>query len=160
MKTLAADNLIGLARSASARAYAPYSGFRVGAALKSASGEVYTASNVENASYGLSVCAERAAVFRAVADGQMVFAALAIYVDADEPAAPCGACLQVLSEFAHDLKIYLASRRRRRVVSLAALLPTPFAAAEGSVRGRGTACRAPMSSPAKELPRQERTEPV
>jgi cytidine deaminase len=162
MTTRPADDLIDRARDASARAYAPYSGFRVGAALKCASGVVYAAANVENASYGLTICAERAAVFCAVVDGHTDFEALAIYADADQPAIPCGACLQVLSEFARELKIYLAARRRRRVVGLAALLPAPFVPEAGTATS-GSCSR--MQSPGRKRrlaqpARRERTERV
>lgn len=125
-----AQDLVRAARQASERAYAPYSGFRVGAALLSASGAVFTGCNVENASYGLSMCAERVAAACAVAAGQQRLRALAIYADADEPAPPCGACRQVLGEFAADLPIYLAGRRGGwREVRLAALYPMPFGSA-------------------------------
>jgi len=120
-------NLVQTARDASERAYAPYSEFKVGAAVLCESGTVFTACNVENASYGLTVCAERAAIFGAVAAGERRFRALAVYADADEPAPPCGACLQVLSEFADDLPIYLAGRGGGwREVRLRELFPVPF----------------------------------
>jgi len=122
-----ANELAQAAREASERAYAPYSKFNVGAALLCASGAVFTGGNVENASYGLTVCAERAAVFGAVAAGERRFRALAVYADADEPTPPCGACLQVLSEFADDLPIYLAGRGGGwREVRLRQLYPMPF----------------------------------
>lgn len=84
------------------RAYAPYSEYRVGAAVMSGSGKVYLGCNVENASYGLTMCAERVAVFRAVSEGETAIRAVVISVEAREMPRPCGACLQVISEFAQD----------------------------------------------------------
>jgi cytidine deaminase len=127
MSSAHASELIERARKASGQAYAPYSGFRVGAAVLGAGGGVFTGCNVENASYGLTVCAERVAVFCAVAAGERRLAALALYVDADEPAPPCGACLQVLREFAQDLPIYLAGRGGGwKEMTLGGLYPMPF----------------------------------
>ncbi|MEP7084002.1 MAG: cytidine deaminase [Betaproteobacteria bacterium] len=91
--------------AACANAYAPYSNFRVGAACISASGKIFTGVNVENASYGLTVCAERNAVFQAVAAGERDIVAIAIYTPTATPTTPCGACRQVLSEFGKDIAI-------------------------------------------------------
>src|SRR5262245_66511755 len=104
------ETLVGEARRVLANAHAPYSRFPVGAALLAESGRVYLAVNVENASYGLSLCAERSAVFAAVAAGERRFQALAVVTDTAEPTPPCGACRQVLREFVNDLPIYLAAR--------------------------------------------------
>ena len=93
------------------RSYSPYSRFRVGAALLGRSGTVYLGTNVENASFGLSICAERAAVCRAVADGERAFEAIAICADGSEPTPPCGACRQVLLEFGADLVVLMAGNR-------------------------------------------------
>jgi cytidine deaminase len=93
------------------RSYSPYSRFRVGAALLGRSGAVYLGTNVENASFGLSICAERAAVCRAVADGEREFAAIAVCADGGEPTPPCGACRQVLLEFGPDLVVLMAGNR-------------------------------------------------
>src|SRR5690349_6834523 len=95
--------LIAIAREARRHAYAPYSKFRVGAAVRATSGEVFTGCNVENASYGLTVCAERNAVFHAVAAGARTFSAIAIAVESKRRVRPCGACLQVLAEFGDDV---------------------------------------------------------
>jgi cytidine deaminase len=98
-------DLVGIARAMRRRAYAPYSGYAVGAALRGANGRVYRGCNVENASYGLTVCAERSAIFQAVADGCRKFSALAVATSDGGP--PCGACLQVAREFGPGLRILL-----------------------------------------------------
>lgn len=119
--------LLAEAEAARAFAYAPYSGFGVGAALLTAGGRVITACNVENASLGLSMCAERTAVFRAVAEGERRFRAIAISAGPGETAPPCGACRQVLSQFAPDLVVYWKDRRGRVVERrLSQLLPEGF----------------------------------
>src|SRR4051812_39043018 len=98
------------ALAARERAYAPYSKFLVGAAVLSASGRVFTGQNVENASYGLGVCAERTAIFAMVGAGERSLSAIAIATDAPSPTAPCGACRQVLREFARDAVIFLITK--------------------------------------------------
>ena len=114
----------GLARG---RAYAPYSAFPVGAALLGASGRVYHGCNVENASFGLTTCAERAALFRAVSDGERDFTAIAVTARDGRGAPPCGACRQVLHEFAPDLWVYWRNGSGRMLKRrLAALLPAAF----------------------------------
>lgn len=99
--------LIDAACAVRANSYSPYSKFRVGAALLGADGTVHTGTNVENASFGLSICAERAAVCRAVADGVREFVAIAVCADGADPTPPCGACRQVLVEFGLDMTVYL-----------------------------------------------------
>jgi len=121
--------LIERARDARKRAYAPYSGYEVGAALVTRkTGKVFTGANVENASYGATVCAERVAVWSALAAGQSKFSALAVVTPGTEPAPPCGMCLQVLSEFCDDLEILLAAAESDEVIetSLAELMPLQF----------------------------------
>jgi cytidine deaminase len=93
------DRLAAAAKAASTRAYSPYSKFRVGAALLGGDGNVYSGCNVENASYGLTVCAERNAIFHAIAQGAVAVRALLVYTPTDKPTAPCGACRQVMNEF-------------------------------------------------------------
>lgn len=123
----AEDDLLRAAHAAAELAYAPYSKLRVGAALMTPEGEVFTGCNVENASYGLSQCAERAALTRAVAAGERRFAALAIATGGEAPALPCGACRQVLREFTGDLWIVAQGRSGPRArASLAELLPRAF----------------------------------
>jgi len=111
------------------RAYAPYSRFHVGAALRGASGHIYTGGNIENASYGLTVCAERVAVWSAVAAGETHFTALA--VASESGVSPCGACRQVLLEFAADLPVLVVNAAGRAWnTSLKALLPMAFSPAD------------------------------
>jgi cytidine deaminase len=120
------DSLISAARSAQARAYAPYSQFRVGAALEAADGTVFSGCNVENASYGLTICAERAAICAAVSAGAKRFRRAVVVSDVDPPAAPCGACRQVLAEFGLDLSIDGVGSKRTVRWRLADLLPAAF----------------------------------
>ncbi|WP_207724774.1 cytidine deaminase [Thermanaerosceptrum fracticalcis] len=125
------DILIEKARQAREHAYAPYSGFKVGAALLAQNGEIYTGCNVENASYGLTSCAERNAVFKAVCAGERKFERLALVTDLVNPAAPCGACRQVLAEFAPDLTVIMANTRgEKRITTVRELLPYAFTPAD------------------------------
>lgn len=99
------QRLAEAARAASAHAYCPYSRFPVGAAVLTSDGSIAAGCNVENASFGLAVCAERNAVFRAIADGAREITAIALYTPTAEPAMPCGACRQVIAEFGRDANI-------------------------------------------------------
>jgi cytidine deaminase len=115
------------ARAAAARAYAPYSRFPVGAAVLAGSGRVYSGCNVENASYGLCICAERSAIFSAVAAGEKSVRAVAVYTPTPLPTAPCGACRQVIHEFGPDaLVISVCDTKNRIDTLLSALLPGAF----------------------------------
>jgi cytidine deaminase len=104
-----ADRLVTAARQARERAVAPYSNFKVGAALEAADGTIITGCNIENASYGLTICAERVAMFKALSEGHRRFTRMAVVADTVAPTSPCGACRQVLWEFGHDLEIVLAN---------------------------------------------------
>ena len=118
------DSLVTAAREAREKAYAPYSRFQVGAALRTKGGRIFCGCNVENLSFGLTVCAERAAVFAAVAAGETQFEAIAVVADSVQPVTPCGACRQVLAEFSSDLKICSATLQDHRYEStIAELLP-------------------------------------
>jgi len=120
-------DLIKLARGARSKAYAPYSKFKVGAALLAKNGKVYTGCNVENASYGLTCCAERNAVFQAVGRGERDFIAIAIVSDSPEPTAPCGACRQVLNEFTPEMEVIMAGAKGQvKTRKLKELLPDSF----------------------------------
>lgn len=117
-------DLLPLALAARSHAYAPYSSFAVGAALETPEGKVYCGCNVENLSFGLTVCAERAALFAAVAAGERRFVRIAIVSDSREPIAPCGACRQVLAEFAPGLEVCsFTLEGAAHQASLADLLP-------------------------------------
>jgi homotetrameric cytidine deaminase len=108
------------------RAYAPYSKFRVGAAIETARGSVFTGANVENASYGATVCAERAAIFCMVAAGERNVTRVAVYAEGPELSMPCGLCRQVLVEHAPNADVIVAGPSGHRKTTLAALMPEPF----------------------------------
>ena len=121
------DWLTEAARDAQRHAYAPYSRFRVGAALETADGRVFAGCNVENASYGLTICAERAAVAAAVTAGVREFRRAVVVTDAEPPAAPCGACRQVLAEFGRAMVIDAVGPESTRRWTMSELLPDAFA---------------------------------
>jgi len=121
------ETLIAAARHARENAHAPFSNFRVGAALRAKSGRVYGGCNVENASYGLTCCAERVAIFKAVSEGEHGFEAMAVVTDTDELTPPCGACRQLIWEFCGDIPVILANLEGKiEEESSAKLLPRAF----------------------------------
>ena len=121
------SDLIKAARQARRHAHAAFSTFKVGAALETADGTVVTGCNIENATYGLTMCAERVAMFKALSEGHRRFRRIAIVADTVAPTPPCGACRQILWEFGGDLEIMLANLRRETGRhQLSALLPIPF----------------------------------
>ena len=121
------DILISAARQARENAHAPYSNFRVGAALRAASGRIFGGCNVENATYGLTVCAERIAIFKAISEGERGFDAIAVVTDTDKLTPPCGACRQLIWEFCGDVPVILANLKgKTEVISMRALFPKPF----------------------------------
>jgi len=123
------EKLLLLARQVSAKAYAPYSGLSVGAALLTVEDKIYCGCNVENISYGLTICAERVAAFTAIAGGSHRFKVIALYADTPEVPTHCGACRQVLYEFSPDLWIVSANAQgRQKIFQLCRLLPDAFAA--------------------------------
>ncbi len=130
------NELLARAREAMGRAYAPYSGFRVGAALLAEDGTVYVGCNVENASHGLTVCAERVAVAAAVVGGARQYRCLAVVTEGSGVVAPCGACRQVLHEFSPRLPIVSECNGERREWTVDELLPAAFDAASIARDGR------------------------
>ncbi|MBI9032261.1 cytidine deaminase [bacterium] len=118
--------LFDLAKEVAQQAYAPYSHFRVGAALITDTGNIYQGCNVENASYGLSICAERNAIFNMVANGDRIITEIAIYVDSDKIFPPCGACRQVLAEFGEDIIIYYGNDHQITETTMKEILPHTF----------------------------------
>lgn len=119
--------MVALAQEASAKAYCPYSKFRVGAAVLANSGKIYTGCNVENASYGLTICAERNAIFHATCDGMERVEAVVIYTPTQTPSAPCGACRQVINEFGEDARVISVCDTTAVLdMKLSALLPHAF----------------------------------
>jgi cytidine deaminase len=124
---LSASKLVSAARRARRHAHAAYSNFKVGAALEASDGTIITGCNVENATYGLTICAERVAMFKALSEGHRKFTRVAVAADTDAPTPPCGACRQILWEFGGDLEVILANLRRETGRhQLKDLLPLPF----------------------------------
>ncbi|HUL79252.1 MAG TPA: cytidine deaminase [Vicinamibacteria bacterium] len=132
--------MTALAREARERARAPYSRFKVGAALKSRTGEIVTGCNIENASYGLTMCAERVAVFKAVSEGLDDFDVVAVVADSKRLTPPCGPCRQILWEHCGDVLVHMADLKgRSRSIRLRELLPMPFDGASLGSASRGNA---------------------
>lgn len=123
----AIKKLITAAWEAREYAYAPYSGFAVGAAVETATGQIYKGCNIENVSYGLTNCAERTAIFQAVAHGERQLVRMVICADTEEPVAPCGACRQVMQEFGSQMEIILVNKAGKQVLTtIQHLLPYSF----------------------------------
>ena len=121
------DRLIQAAREVRERAHAPYSGFKVGAAIEDENGQVFTGCNVENASYGLSVCAETAAVLKAISEGAAKLKRIAVVADSSTLTPPCGACRQILWEFCGDLELTMANLSdKEETVLMKQIFPRPF----------------------------------
>jgi len=121
------EQLVELALETRENAYAPYSNFKVGAALEALTGRVFTGCNVENATYGLTVCAERVALWKALSEGEREFTRIAIVAESERPVFPCGACRQLLWEFCGDIEVILADTQgQKESHRLRNLLPHPF----------------------------------
>ncbi len=121
------DVLIAAAQAARQNAHAPFSNFRVGAALRAKSGRIFGGCNVENATYGLTVCAERVAIFKAISEGERGFDAIAVVTDADTLTPPCGACRQLIWEFCGDVPVVMANGKGAvEVLRMRDLFPKPF----------------------------------
>ncbi len=121
------EELVRRAIEARENAYAPFSNFKVGAALEAAGGKIYGGCNVENATYGLTVCAERVAIWKAISEGEREFKRIVVVTATERPGTPCGACRQLLWEFCGDIEIILANPQgHREVHRLADLFPRPF----------------------------------
>ena len=121
------DQLLAAARAARNHAVADFSGFKVGAALETADGRVFTGCNVENASYGLTICAERVAIFKALSEGHRQFTQIVVVADTASPTPPCGACRQIIWEFCGDIPVTLANLTAvTKTLQMQDLLPLPF----------------------------------
>jgi cytidine deaminase len=121
------DELVAAARAAREHAVADFSGFKVGAALETRTGEIITGCNIENASYGLTICAERTAIFKALSDGHRSFTRIVVVADTADPTPPCGACRQIIWEFCGDIEVTLANLQTvTKTLPMSALLPLPF----------------------------------
>ena len=125
---MSADELLTTAAAqARENAHAPYSNFRVGAALRGSSGRIFGGCNVENATYGLTMCAERVAIFKAISEGERGFSAIAVVTDTEALTPPCGACRQLLWEFCGDIPVTMANLHgKRETVQMKELFPKPF----------------------------------
>ncbi|PWU11765.1 MAG: cytidine deaminase [Verrucomicrobia bacterium] len=121
------DILVEAAKAARENAHAPFSNFKVGAALRANSGKIFGGCNVENATYGLTVCAERVAIFKALSEGERKFDAIAVSTDTDTLTPPCGACRQLIWEFCGDVPVIMSNLKgKAEVVQMSQLFPKPF----------------------------------
>jgi cytidine deaminase len=122
-----AAKLVAAARAARERAVADFSGFKVGAALETIDGHIVTGCNIENASYGLTVCAERVAIFKAISEGHRAFRRIVVVADTESPTPPCGACRQIMWEFGGDMEVVMANLSAvTATLQMKDLLPLPF----------------------------------
>lgn len=121
------ENLIDAAKRARENAFAPFSNFRVGAAIETSAGKIYTGCNVENASYGLTVCAERVAIWKAISEGEREFTQIVVVADTIELTPPCGACRQIIWEFCGDVPVILVNlQNKTETFKISELLPNAF----------------------------------
>lgn len=121
------EPLVAAAMQARENAHAPFSGFKVGAAIEDSTGRIHSGCNIENATYGLTLCAERVAIFKAISEGARAFRRVAVVADTDTLTPPCGACRQILWEFCGDVGLVLANLKgQSETLRLASLLPRPF----------------------------------
>ena len=121
------EALVSAAKDARLNAHAPYSNFRVGAALRATSGRIFGGCNVENATYGLTVCAERVAIFKAISEGERGFDAISVVTDTDLLTPPCGACRQLIWEFCGDVPVILSNLKgKTETIPMRNLFPKPF----------------------------------
>ncbi len=146
---MSSDPLLIAAAAARNKAYAPYSNFKVGAAIQALDGMIYTGCNIENASYGMTICAEQVAVAKAVSEGTRKFSRIAIYTETEELTPPCGACRQVLWELAGNIEVVMINHRKQMVAyMLADLLPLAFdarALAKSAPAGSSSSNRSGLS---------------
>ena len=123
----ASESLVAAARGVRANAVADFSGFKVGAALEAADGTIIAGCNIENASYGLTICAERVAIFKALSEGHRQFTRIVVVADTASPTPPCGACRQIIWEFCGDVQVVLANLQQvTATLTMKDLLPLPF----------------------------------
>ena len=121
------ERLVAEARAVREHAVADFSGFKVGAALETASGRIVTGCNIENASYGLTICAERVAIFKALSEGERKFTRIVVVADTESPTPPCGACRQIIWEFCGDVEVIMANTTTVTAnLQMKDLLPLPF----------------------------------
>jgi cytidine deaminase len=121
------QQLIDAAKSARERAFAPYSNFQVGSAVETAEGMIFTGCNIESATYGLTMCAERVAIWKAVSDGETSFTRVAVVVDTEELTPPCGSCRQIIWEFCGDIPVTMANLHGKiETIQMSELLPKAF----------------------------------
>lgn len=123
---LSEKELLEAAKKAAENSYSPYSHYKVGCAVKTKDGHIFTGCNVENASYSLTICAERNAIFKAISEGHRTFSEMVVYVDSEESFPPCGACRQVIYEFAPEIEIIYANRKAIHKAFITELFPSAF----------------------------------